>query len=436
MRACYAPDSCVTEPSPFQSALDGMWFTLNALTTLGYGDIVPTGRAGKLIAAVFMCLGLLLRVYPMMIFNVNYEEERGKNEQGVTSGRVASGEKLRALQRSRTKALEVADPNAFQRPLPVYFFPREDNLPRQLQLIGPDEARYEPIFYLLRAPDGTLYTQQTKKASLELSMRLYFDTLAAQELAIETINTYSTEANPFRVERARFFPVVRIFLRLDVPRGPNGGLLKDVRLVEQAIDIRDLDAMYAPVTLEVLGHQPLLDEQARADLLLTLHRCRLHVTALVAHEDPCYYDVPIFLGTLNATLLMRELQAHKGGVVYVTEAQLMALLNGIEQLLDLGEREQTVIINAAQIQREVCRTVILRAATPCEDPQVIKESAFLYGKPGLAPAGEIGPDGAPVQQATYHGIFVRRLTKDMQLILCHVRVLAVKPKMTHTTLLL
>ncbi len=42
----------------FTTIGQGLWWYLQTVTTVGYGDVVPTNSAGRLVAAVVMLLGL------------------------------------------------------------------------------------------------------------------------------------------------------------------------------------------------------------------------------------------------------------------------------------------------------------------------------------------------------------------------------------------
>ena len=44
----------------FASFRDGMWWALQTVTTVGYGDIVPTDTVGRLIGAILMLNGIAL----------------------------------------------------------------------------------------------------------------------------------------------------------------------------------------------------------------------------------------------------------------------------------------------------------------------------------------------------------------------------------------
>ncbi len=42
----------------FRTVGEGLWWSVQTVTTVGYGDIVPTNPAGRIVAALVMLLGL------------------------------------------------------------------------------------------------------------------------------------------------------------------------------------------------------------------------------------------------------------------------------------------------------------------------------------------------------------------------------------------
>lgn len=52
------------QPEHFASILDGLWFGVVTLTTVGYGDIVPVTPMGKLFSGCIMFLGIALIAVP------------------------------------------------------------------------------------------------------------------------------------------------------------------------------------------------------------------------------------------------------------------------------------------------------------------------------------------------------------------------------------
>ena len=48
----------ITDPDNFSSVWEGLWWSIQTVTTVGYGDIVPTSVAGRIVAAVVMIGGI------------------------------------------------------------------------------------------------------------------------------------------------------------------------------------------------------------------------------------------------------------------------------------------------------------------------------------------------------------------------------------------
>lgn len=61
----------LTNPSQSQfiSVMDGIWFAITTVTTVGFGDIVPTSLLGMILGAVTTILGVLLIDLPMPVVN-------------------------------------------------------------------------------------------------------------------------------------------------------------------------------------------------------------------------------------------------------------------------------------------------------------------------------------------------------------------------------
>jgi hypothetical protein len=62
-----------TQISPFQSIPDSFWWACAALSTVGYGDVVPTTGWGKAVAALTMIAGVFIIAFPTMILSGNFD---------------------------------------------------------------------------------------------------------------------------------------------------------------------------------------------------------------------------------------------------------------------------------------------------------------------------------------------------------------------------
>ncbi len=79
------------QPSKFSSIPAAMWWGVSALTTVGYGDMVPMTAMGKVIGAVVAVLGIGLFALPAGILAAGFAEEvkeaRGGRKQCPHCGR-------------------------------------------------------------------------------------------------------------------------------------------------------------------------------------------------------------------------------------------------------------------------------------------------------------------------------------------------------------
>lgn len=95
-----------TDPSPFQSIPQSVWWCMVTLTTVGYGDVVPVTYAGQIVATATMLVGLIMLALPLSIIGTNFIEERNKMkeaEMAVLNELVPQKEedKVKSLQGSR-----------------------------------------------------------------------------------------------------------------------------------------------------------------------------------------------------------------------------------------------------------------------------------------------------------------------------------------------
>jgi voltage-gated potassium channel len=50
----------LSDPGDFRSLPDALWSSVQTITTVGYGDIVPRHTEGRVIAAIVMLMGIAL----------------------------------------------------------------------------------------------------------------------------------------------------------------------------------------------------------------------------------------------------------------------------------------------------------------------------------------------------------------------------------------
>ena len=63
------------QPDVFSSIPRSMWWTIETLTTVGYGDVVPTTSAGKFLAAIIALIGIAFFALPSGILSAGFIEE-------------------------------------------------------------------------------------------------------------------------------------------------------------------------------------------------------------------------------------------------------------------------------------------------------------------------------------------------------------------------
>ena len=80
------------QPEHFKNAFSGVWWSVSALLTVGYGDIYPVTWLGKLLAIIISFLGVGAVAIPTGIISAGFVEQyteaasKGKGDlEGVTS---------------------------------------------------------------------------------------------------------------------------------------------------------------------------------------------------------------------------------------------------------------------------------------------------------------------------------------------------------------
>ncbi len=77
------------QPEKFGTIPDAMWWAIETVTTVGYGEVIPLTLAGKLIASFAMVTGFLLLGLPVGILATAFAEEIHRREFVVTWTMVA-----------------------------------------------------------------------------------------------------------------------------------------------------------------------------------------------------------------------------------------------------------------------------------------------------------------------------------------------------------
>jgi len=72
----------VADPDSFPSIGSGLWWAIQTLTTVGYGDVVPTSTPGRLIATIVMLNGIaFLTVITAAVTATLIDQVRQRREQ-------------------------------------------------------------------------------------------------------------------------------------------------------------------------------------------------------------------------------------------------------------------------------------------------------------------------------------------------------------------
>ena len=88
------------QPEKFGTIPDAMWWAIETVTTVGYGEVIPLTLAGKLVASFAMVTGFLLLGLPVGILATSFAEEIHRQEFVVTWTMVASVPLFRGLDAS------------------------------------------------------------------------------------------------------------------------------------------------------------------------------------------------------------------------------------------------------------------------------------------------------------------------------------------------
>jgi hypothetical protein len=85
----------VYEQSPYDSIPTSFWWCLVTMTTVGYGDVVPTQPLGKILAAIVMIFGIVVIALPITVIGSNFSSIYAKfTEEAGMSAEDLEAEKL------------------------------------------------------------------------------------------------------------------------------------------------------------------------------------------------------------------------------------------------------------------------------------------------------------------------------------------------------
>lgn len=76
----------VTDPKSFPNVGDGLWWAIQTVTTVGYGDLVPKSATGRIVASLVMIVGIaFLTVVTAVITSAFIETARRRIEGAAAS---------------------------------------------------------------------------------------------------------------------------------------------------------------------------------------------------------------------------------------------------------------------------------------------------------------------------------------------------------------
>jgi voltage-gated potassium channel len=94
----------VTDPTQFRNVGDGLWWAIQTVTTVGYGDEVPRSTIGRLVAGLVMIVGIgFLTVITATITSAFVENARRHLEGTTTDALTAKLDQIGV----RLDAIEV-----------------------------------------------------------------------------------------------------------------------------------------------------------------------------------------------------------------------------------------------------------------------------------------------------------------------------------------
>jgi voltage-gated potassium channel len=104
----------LTDPASIPSLLTGFWWSLQTVTTVGYGDVVPASVAGRVTAAVVMLAGLsFLAVTTAAVTNAFVEAAARRRGAHADDTVLAEIKRLRAeLEQLRAELLAASGRDA------------------------------------------------------------------------------------------------------------------------------------------------------------------------------------------------------------------------------------------------------------------------------------------------------------------------------------
>jgi voltage-gated potassium channel len=99
--------------SKIKTLLDALWWCVSAVTTVGYGDIVPVSVIGRIVAIFYMFFGIsmiaiLLSVITTTFYKKRFEkEEREKREHELNNLKNELMERLSDIEEKQARCIDL-----------------------------------------------------------------------------------------------------------------------------------------------------------------------------------------------------------------------------------------------------------------------------------------------------------------------------------------
>ena len=96
------------EESPFKSIPFGFWWVIVSITTVGYGDFVPTTVLGKIVGVVTVFIGILTLAMPITVIGSNFSQDFVEHSEDYSTFAGDFGKVTAKVQQHRRKSMAAA----------------------------------------------------------------------------------------------------------------------------------------------------------------------------------------------------------------------------------------------------------------------------------------------------------------------------------------
>ncbi|WP_051949356.1 cyclic nucleotide-gated ion channel [Methylosinus sp. PW1] len=222
------------QPEAFRSIPAAMWWAIQTIATVGYGDVVPHTPAGRVIAAISMVMGFVMLGLPVGIVATAFAEEIHRRDFVVTWSMVAKAPLFATLDASA-----IAE---------IMRYLRAQSLPAGALVVRRGEPAHSMYFIAageveVELPSGPARLGEGQffgEIALLRKTRRTANVRAATPIKLLILDAFDlhvfTQRNP---EIGRHIEAVAASRSEFRPVAPEGGL-REGDLVEAEIDARDL----------------------------------------------------------------------------------------------------------------------------------------------------------------------------------------------------